>query len=175
MNEQIVKAVAELAELRKKGFPYGYYEGMALGGLPNTGRAGFTSIATLDQLYAVLRKAWNNRTCFKSCQYSWNPSDPSYGQCTITAALVHDMFGGTIRKIWNKDRSTHYFNEIRGVYVDLTREQFYLYNLPCHNEPNKLIDRAHTCRTGDAGMRFKRLVKSIEEYLKEDSSQVKLI
>ena len=165
-NPNVEKAVAALAEVRAKGFPYGTYEGMGLYGLLNNGTAGFTDITTLDELYAVLRQTWSSTTCFRFCQEDWTPADPSYGQCVITAALVCDMFGGTIRRIRNSDGSTHYFNEIGGIYVDLTREQFSLYGLVCRNEPNRIIDRAHTCRTGETGTRFRRLVRNIDEYLK---------
>ena len=72
--------------------------------------------------------------------------DPSYGQCAITATLVHDMFGGTIHKIKVNGGGTHYFNKINGQYVDLTREQFDLYDLPVNYEPNQEISREYCAR-----------------------------
>ncbi|WP_270455879.1 hypothetical protein [Allisonella histaminiformans] len=47
----------------------------------------------------ILEQCWDQETAYPSCQEEWVPEDPSFGQCAITAMLVHDMFGGTIHKI----------------------------------------------------------------------------
>lgn len=64
-------------------------------------------------------------------------------QCAITTTLVHDMFGGTIHKIKVNGGGTHYFNKINGQYVDLTREQFDLYDLPVNYGQNQEISREY--------------------------------
>ena len=106
----------------------------------------FPGITTLLELFAVLEKCWSRETAYPSCQAEWVPNDPSYGQCAITATLVHDMFGGTIHKIKVNGGGTHYFNKINGQYVDLTREQFDLYDLPVNYEPNQEISREYCAR-----------------------------
>ena len=45
-----------------------------------------------------------------------------------------------------KNGGTHYFNKINGQYVDLTREQFDLYDLPVNYEPNQEISREYCAR-----------------------------
>lgn len=90
-----------------------------------------------------MEKCWCKETAYPSCQAEWVPNDPSYGQCAITATLVHDMFGGTIHKIKVNGGGTHYFNKINGQYIDLTREQFDLYDLPVNYEPNQEISREY--------------------------------
>lgn len=93
------------------------------------------------------------------------PDDPTYGQCVVTAMLVCDLFGGTIHKIRVDGGGTHYFNKIHGHYIDLTREQFDLYNIPVANEPNETVDRQYCGKNPDTNRRYKLLVERITEYL----------
>ncbi len=57
--------------------------------------------------------------------------------------LVYDMFGGTIRKIKVGGGSTHYFNKLNDIYVDLTSERFELYNMRADYEHNQEVDREY--------------------------------
>ena len=79
--------------------------------------------------------------------------------------LVHDVFGGTIHKICGDGGGTHYFNRLNGKYVDLTREQFDLYNLPVAYEPNQEIPREFCGRNNNTLMRYHRLQWNIMLYL----------
>ena len=117
------------------------------------------------ELFAVLEKCWSKETAYPSCQADWVPDDPSYGQCAITATLVHDMFGGTIHKIRVDGGGTHYFNKINGQYVDITREQFDLYDLPVNYEPNQEISREYCCKNKNTYERYKQLQRNIMRFL----------
>jgi hypothetical protein len=88
-----------------------------------------------------------------------------YGQCAITAMLVFDMFGGSIHRIRVDGGGTHYFNKIDGHYIDLTREQFDLYDIPVSYEPNDLIDRKYCGKNANTQERYKRLINNIDKYL----------
>ena len=121
----------------------------------------------LHKLYAVLRLSWKTNTAYKSCQAEWVPNDPSYGQCAITAMLVYDIFGGTIHRIRVDGGGTHYFNKINGKYVDLTREQFDLYDLPVVYEPNEEMKREYCGKNPDTKERYKQLQRNIIAFLKE--------
>ncbi len=121
-------------------------------------------LETLGDLYTVLRACWSKETAHPSCQAEWVPNDPSYGQCAITAMLVHDMFGETIHRI-RVSGSTHYFNRIDGHYIDLTREQFDLYNTPVNYEPNETMPRAYCGKNPDTKKRFNLLIRNISQYL----------
>ena len=92
-------------------------------------KSGNSNLQTIDDLYNILRECWCKETAYPSCQAEWVPNDPSYGQCAITAMLVYDMFGGSIHRIRVDGGGTHYFNKINGHYIDLTIEQFDLYNI----------------------------------------------
>lgn len=128
-------------------------------------KAGHPSLQTLDDLYNILRKAWCKETAYRSCQAEWIVSDLSYGQCAITAMLVYDMFGGTIHRIRNNNGGTHYFNRIDGHYIDLTREQFDLYNIPVNYEPNEEMDRKFCGKNADTANRYRLLIRRISEVL----------
>lgn len=129
-------------------------------------KPGDARVETLGSLYLVLRKCWSKETAYPSCQKEWVPKDPTYGQCAITAMLVYDMFGGTIHRIRVEGGGTHYFNKIEGRYVDLTREQFDLYNIPVNYEPNEQMDRQYCGKNADTKKRYDLLVRNVSEYLK---------
>lgn len=130
-------------------------------------KAGDPRIQTLGGLYEVLRPCWSKETAYPSCQAEWVESDPTYGQCAITAMLVYDMFGGTIHRIRVSGGGTHYFNKIDGHYIDLTREQFDLYNIPVDYEPNEQMDRQYCGKNADTKKRYDLLVQNIAHFLKK--------
>lgn len=128
-------------------------------------KPGNPQINTLDDLYNVLRKCWSKETAYPSCQKEWVPNDPTYGQCAITAMIVYDLFGGSIHRIRVNGGGTHYFNKINGQYVDLTREQFDLYNIPVSYEPNEEMDRQYCGKNEDTKKRYELLIANIKKYL----------
>ncbi len=128
--------------------------------------AQFPGVNTLLKLFAVLEVCWSKETAYPSCQQDWVSDDPSYGQCAITATLVHDMFGGTIHKIRVDGGGTHYFNKINGEYIDLTREQFDLYDIPVDYEPNEEVPREYYGKNKNTLERYRKLQRNIMQYLK---------
>jgi hypothetical protein len=128
-------------------------------------KSGHPRLETLGDLYQVLRKCWCRESAYPSCQAEWVPADPSYGQCAITAMLVHDMFGGTIHRIRVDGGGTHYFNKIDGHYIDLTREQFDLYHIPVNYEPNEEMNRKYCGKNADTKKRYNILIQRILSYL----------
>lgn len=102
------------------------------------------SVKTIDYFFGLLLECWCRETAYPSAQVGYvYESDPTYGQCAITATLVCDVFGGTIHKIKVEGGGTHYFNRINGHYYDLSRDQFDLYNIPVEYEPNQEIGREY--------------------------------
>lgn len=79
---------------------------------------------TLGEFYLACRKAWNAETCSAKFRPLWSAENPSVGQCTITAKLVHEFFGGEVLWLPLEGGGRHNFNRIRGVIVDLACEQF---------------------------------------------------
>lgn len=128
-------------------------------------KEGHPQLNTLGDLYAILRKAWCKETAYPSCQNEWVESDPSYGQCAITAMLVYDMFGGSIHRIRVDGGGTHYFNKIDGHYIDLTVEQFDLYHIPVQYEPNEEMQRKYCGKNADTEKRYRLLIERISKIL----------
>ena len=125
-------------------------------------------INTLNELFGILLKAWYRDTAYPSAQKDpeYNKdNDPTYGQCAITATLVYDMFGGTIHKIRVDGGGTHYFNKINGHYIDLTSDQFELYNIPVKYEPNQEMGREYCGKNTDTLKRFNLLKEEIAKLL----------
>lgn len=162
--------VNKALDLLDEVFPAGdddfFYQGQELKDMKCTEVPAFQGIDTLHKLYAVLRQAWKANTAYPSCQAEWVPNDPSYGQCAITATLVYDMFGGSIHRIKVAGGGTHYFNKIDGHYIDLTREQFDLYDLPVSYEPNEEMPREYCGKNPNMKERYKQLRRNIISYLK---------
>ena len=54
----------------------------------------------------------------------WTPENKTLGQCSITAFLVQDIFGGEVYGIPLPDGGFHCYNVVDGHLFDLTSEQF---------------------------------------------------
>ena len=78
----------------------------------------------IGELYLALLKAWSRETCSAKFRHAWSPENPSVGQCTITAAIVHELFGGEVMGLPLYGGGMHSFNRINGITVDLACEQF---------------------------------------------------
>ena len=71
---------------------------------------------------------------------------------------MHDLFGGTIHKIRVDGGGTHYFNKINNHYIDLTSDQFELYDIPIEYEPNEEVPREYCGKNSDTLKRFNLMV-----------------
>ena len=118
-----------------------------------------SKVNSINELFNYLLIAWCKETAYPSCQKDFDKdNDPTYGQCAITATLVYDMFGGTIHKIKVDGGGTHYFNKINGHYIDLTSDQFDLYDIPVSYEPNQEVPREYCGKNIDTANRYKLLI-----------------
>lgn len=80
--------------------------------------------ANLGEFYMACTHAWCAETCSARFREGWTADNPSLGQCTITAALVHEYFGGDVLALPLIGGGMHSFNRIGGHIVDLACEQF---------------------------------------------------
>ena len=78
---------------------------------------------TLDEMLSEVRRRLNVAWCEETSAGGFTIVRPSIGQCAVTALLVQDVAGGRLLRVMNGGVS-HYFNEIGGREVDLTRDQF---------------------------------------------------
>ena len=82
------------------------------------------TIKNPKELYDVLQGAWKKETCAPRMQDRWSIDNKTLGQCSITAFLVQDLFGGNVYGVKLPDGNFHCFNVIGKSLFDLTSEQF---------------------------------------------------
>ena len=71
-----------------------------------------------DEIQSALRKSWSLATARQ-----WTPTNPTAGQCNVTALLVHELFGGDLLKT-PLSTGDHFYNRIGGRRYDFTESQF---------------------------------------------------
>ncbi|MDO8511158.1 MAG: hypothetical protein Q7S55_03260 [Nanoarchaeota archaeon] len=80
----------------------------------------------LSGLEEAISRSWSRET--SSDPERWNPENPAWGQCAVTALVINDYLGGEMvwaeAKIPDGRGISHYFNLIDEQEVDLTRNQF---------------------------------------------------
>ncbi len=84
----------------------------------------YPGIRNPGDLYTVLRGIWCPETCAPRMRKDWTVSNPALGQCSVTAFLAQDIFGGTVRGILLPDGNYHCYNDVSGCVFDLTSSQF---------------------------------------------------
>ena len=111
--------------------------------------AGAATCAPLDpacpirdprHLYDILTTLWCRRSCAPRLQAEWTPDNPTLGQCSITAFLAQDIFGGEVYGIPRPGGNYHCYNVVNGITFDLTSEQFL--GEPLSYQDNPLQERA---------------------------------
>ena len=75
-------------------------------------------------LYDLLSEIWCADTCAPRLRDAWTEDNKTLGQCSITAFLVQDIFGGEVYGILRPGGNYHCYNVIGGHVFDLTSEQF---------------------------------------------------
>lgn len=98
-----------------------------------------------ERIRAALHDAWSLETAVQ-----WTRENPALGQCNVTAAVIHDLFGGEILRtrlpgVW------HYYNCMNGKRVDFTDSQFTAPG-PLFAAPEKYDDEPTTCDAAMTGI-----------------------
>lgn len=74
--------------------------------------------------YDILSGIWCADTCAPRMRGNWTPDNKTLGQCSITAFLIQDLFGGKVYGILRPGGNYHCFNAVGDCVFDLTSEQF---------------------------------------------------
>ena len=74
--------------------------------------------------YALLSDIWCAETCAPRMRARWTPENKTLGQCSVTAFLMQDTFGGRVCGIPLEDGGFHCFNAVGDCVFDLTSGQF---------------------------------------------------
>lgn len=84
----------------------------------------YEGIHTPLDLYDALSEIWCADTCAPRMRDQWTPENKTLGQCSITAFLAQDIFGGEVYGIRRPDGNFHCYNVVGDCCFDLTSEQF---------------------------------------------------
>ncbi len=74
--------------------------------------------------YEILSKLWCAETCAPRLRNKWSAENKTMGQCSVTAFLMQDFFGGKVYGILRPGGNYHCFNIVGDCAFDLTSEQF---------------------------------------------------
>ncbi len=74
--------------------------------------------------YDLLKNIWCADTCAPRMREGWTPENRTLGQCSITAFLLQDIYGGKVYGVPLGDGNFHCFNAVGECVFDLTSEQF---------------------------------------------------
>lgn len=97
----------------------------------------YPGICTPRDLYDALFEIWCADTCAPRMRENWNENNRTLGQCSITAFLAQDIFGGRVYGILRPGGNYHCYNVAGGCVFDLTSEQFGSEVLVYENNPEQ--------------------------------------
>lgn len=80
-------------------------------------------VTTAIDLYDKLLHCWSIETCAPRLRSGWSEDNPTHGQCSITAFLAQDIFGGDVYGV-KTGSGIHCYNVVDGIIFDLASEQF---------------------------------------------------
>ena len=123
------------------------------------------SIRTPQDLYRALLHCWSAETCASRMRSHWSPDNPTLGQCSITAFLAQDLFGGKVYGVPLPGGFFHCYNEVEGQVFDLTSEQFRGEVLCYENNPEQFRE-VHFAMP-EKQERYGLLKAALEQYLKQ--------
>ena len=84
----------------------------------------YPGIRTPRDLYDALSEIWSAESCAPRLREKWSAENRTLGQCSITAFLAQDIFGGQVFGIPRPGGNFHCYNVIGDCIFDLTSEQF---------------------------------------------------
>ena len=123
----------------------------------------YPGIFTPLDLYRALSSVWCAETCAPRMRADWSPDNPTLGQCSITAFLAQDIFGGKVYGIPLNDGCFHCYNAVRDCVFDLTSEQFGDCQLNYTNNPEQ-FRKVHFAKY-EKHQRYEMLKKLLTRHL----------
>ncbi len=122
----------------------------------------YPAIHTPQDLFDALLHLWSADTCAPRMREKWNTDNPTLGQCSITAFLAQDIFGGKVYGILRPDGNYHCYNVIGDCLFDLTSEQFCDETL-CYEDNPEQFREVHFAKE-EKRQRYEDLCKQLKAY-----------
>ncbi len=122
----------------------------------------YPGVRTPKDLYNALWYVWSAETCAPRMREDWSEENRTLGQCSITAFLAQDIFGGKIYGIPLEDGGFHCYNVVGDCVFDLTSEQFGDRKLKYTGNPEQL--RYEHFRKDEKRKRYEQLKAALKAY-----------
>lgn len=124
----------------------------------------YRNIKSPRDLYDKLSELWCADTCAPRMRHLWTEENRTKGQCSITAFLVQDIFGGKVYGIPLEDGSVHCYNVVGDCCFDLTSEQFgdEAKNLVYEGNPEQFRE-VHFAKE-EKRLRYEKLKEALESH-----------
>lgn len=116
-------------------------------------------------MYDILSEVWCRETCAARMRDKWTQENMTYGQCSITAFLVQDVFGGKVYGVPRDNGHFHCYNDVNGCIFDLTSEQFGDEELSYEGNPEQF--REDHFRLDDKEERYRYLKSGFDRKVKK--------
>lgn len=123
----------------------------------------YAKIENPCQLYDLLSEIWCAETCAPRMRADWTEENRTLGQCSITAFLAQDIFGGDVYGILRSGGNYHCYNVIGDCVFDLTSEQFGNESLSYEDNP-KQFREVHFAKE-EKRLRYEYLKNALREKL----------
>lgn len=125
--------------------------------------AEYAKIQTPRALYDALSSLWCDKTCAPRMRSEWSSENKTLGQCSITAFLAQDIFGGRVYGVPLEDGNFHCYNVVGDCVFDLTSEQFGDKILNYENNPEQFRE-VHFAKE-EKRRRYEYLKDALQKYL----------
>ncbi len=122
----------------------------------------YKGINTPIDLYNALSDIWSADSCAPRMRKHWTPENKTLGQCSITAFLTQDIFGGRVYGVKRPDGNYHCYNVVGECEFDLTSEQFGDEKLSYVNNPEQFRE-VHFAKE-EKRLRYEKLKADLEKY-----------
>ena len=130
----------------------------------------YPGICTPLDLYEILSGIWCADTCAPRMRENWTPENKTLGQCSITAFLTQDLFGGEVYGVLREGGNYHCYNKVGEYVFDLTSEQFGDEKLDYSGNTLQLRD-VHFSKA-EKKERYEFLKRKLKEYVNSVNSSV---
>ncbi|MCQ2516847.1 MAG: hypothetical protein MJ094_08300 [Saccharofermentans sp.] len=127
--------------------------------------ARYSKLGTAKNFYDYLLGVWCAQTCAPRMRENWSLENPTLGQCSITAFLVQDIYGGDVYGVLRPGGNYHCYNVVDGITFDLTSEQFGEEAKLLSYENNPLQSREVHFAKEEKYQRYLYLKEKVEEYI----------
>lgn len=126
----------------------------------------YKQIKNPRHLYDLLSEIWCAKTCAPRMRDNWTRENRTMGQCSITAFLAQDIFGGKVYGVPRGNGNYHCYNVVGDCVFDLTSEQFGEEKLSYEDNPEQFRE-VHFAKE-EKRMRYEYLREEVKKNITYD-------